>query len=152
MLQVFGDDQTTLEKDGFDESEFLSFKLFRPQVNQEFEIGFDFDATMPSFDGVFTTDGLSVAGKIVFNPTYIGENTNTSISFFPNPGNGLVEFVAGDGNRKFNVCIFDLTGRKVYETAFSLKTQIDLSNSPKGIYLVKIESDDFVKVEKLVIE
>ncbi len=152
LLQVFGDDQTTFEKDGFEDYEALNFKLFRPIINQEFEIRFDFDATMPSSVGGFITDGLSAVAKIVFNPTYIGENSNTSISFFPNPGSGLVEFVAGDGNRKFNVCIFDLTGRKVYETAFSLKTQIDLSNSPKGIYLVKIESDDFVKVEKLVIE
>jgi len=152
LLQVFGDDQTTFEKDGFDESEFLNFKLFRPQVNQEFEIGLDFDATMPSSDGVFTTDGLSVAGKIVFNPTYIGENTNTSISFFPNPGNGLVEFVAGDSNRKFNVTILDLTGQKVDETSFSGNTRINLSNAPKGIYFVKIESDNFVKVQKLIIQ
>ncbi len=152
LLQVFGDDQTTLEKDGFDESEFLNFKLFRPQINQEFEIGFDFDATMPSSDGVFTTDGLSVAGKIVFNPTYIGENSNTSISFFPNPGNGLIEFVAGDGNRKFNVTILDLTGQKVDETSFSGKTRMNFSNAPKGIYFVKIESDNFVKVQKLIIQ
>jgi hypothetical protein len=152
LLQVFGDDQTTLEKDGFDESEFLSLKLFRPQLNQVFEIGFDFDATMPSSDGVFTSDGLSAVGKIVFNPTYIGENTNTSISFFPNPANGLVEFVAGDLNRKFKVTILDLTGQKVDETMFSGKTMIDVSHSPKGIYLVKIESADFIKFEKLIIQ
>ena len=152
LLQVFGDDQTTFEKDGFEDYESLNFKLFRPQVNQVFEISFDFDASMPSSDGIFTTDGLSAVAKIMFNPTYIGENTNTSISFFPNPGNGLVEFITADGNLKFNVTILDLTGRKVYETTFSLKTLIDLSNSPKGIYLVKIESDDFFKVEKLVIE
>jgi hypothetical protein len=151
LLQVFGDDQTTFEKDGFDENESLNFKLFRPQVNQEFEIGFDFDATMPSSDGVFTTDGLSAVGKIEFNPTYIGENANTSISFFPNPSSGLVEFVAGDDNQKFMVTILDLTGQKVDETSFSGKTLIDVSDAPKGIYLVKIESNDFIKFEKLIV-
>jgi len=152
LLQVFGDDQTTLEKDGFDENEPLSFKLFRSNLNQEFEIGFGFDASMPSSDGVFTSDGLSAASKIIFNQTYIGENGNNSISFFPNPGNGLVDFIAGDSNRKFDVTILDMTGWKVYETTFSTKARINISNSPKGIYLVKIESDSFVKVEKLVIQ
>jgi hypothetical protein len=152
LLQVFGDDQTTFEKDGFDESEFLSFKLFRPNLNQEFEIGFGFDDSMPSSDGNFSTDGLSAVSKIIFNPTFISENANESISFFPNPGNGLVDFVAGDSNRKFDVTILDLTGQKVYETTFSAKARINISNSPKGIYLVKIESDSFVKVEKLVIQ
>jgi len=151
LLQVFGDDQTTFEKDGFDENESINFKLFRPQVNQEFEIGFDFDATMPSSDGVFTTDGLSAVGKVVFNPTYIGENANTSISFFPNPSSGLIEFVAGDSNRKFNVTILDMTGQNIFETTFSAKARINISNSPKGIYLVKIESNDFIKFEKLII-
>ncbi|GAI66377.1 unnamed protein product, partial [marine sediment metagenome] len=30
--------------------------------------------------------------------------------------------------------------------------QIDLSNNAKGIYLIKIKSNDFVKVSKLIIE
>jgi len=152
LLQVYGDDQTTFEKDGFDENEALSFKLFRPQINQEFEIGFDFDATMPSTDAYFYTDGLSAVSKIFFNPTYIGENANNSISFFPNPGKGLVEFVAGDSNRKFNVTILDLTGQKAFETTFSGRTLVNLSEAPKGIYIVKIESGNFVKVEKLIIQ
>ncbi len=152
LLQVYGDDQTTFEKDGFDENEALSFKLFRPQINQEFEIGFDFDATMPSTDAYFYTDGLSAVSKIFFNPTYIGENANNSISFFPNPGKGLVEFVAGDNNRKFNVTILDLTGQKAFETTFSGRTLVNLSEAPKGIYIVKIESGNFVKVEKLIIQ
>jgi hypothetical protein len=71
---------------------------------------------------------------------------------YPNPSNGLVEFVAGDTGRKFNISIFDLTGQKTVETCFSSKTQINLSNAPKGIYIVKIESDNIVRIEKLVIQ
>jgi hypothetical protein len=149
---VFGDDPTTLEKDGFLENEILKFRLYRPQLNEESEIAFEFDATLPSWDGHFATDGLSVASKIVFNPTSIDETGNSSISFYPNPSNGLIDLVTGDSSRKFNVSIFDLTGQKACETSFSGKTQINLSNAPKGIYIVKIESDNIVKVEKLVIQ
>jgi hypothetical protein len=151
LLQVFGDDPTTFEKEGYSENERMKFKLYRPQSNQEFEIGLEFNAALPSSNGLFTTDGLSAASKILFNPAYIGENENTSISFYPNPSNGLIEFVAGDDQRNFRVTIFDLTGQKVYETTFSGKTGINLSNVPKGIYIVRMESDNFVKVEKLVI-
>ena len=152
LLQVFGDDPTTPEKDGCLENENLNFKLFRAQLKQEFEIALDFDASFPSSDGHFATDGLSVASKIVFNPTFIHETGNSSISFYPNPSNGLVEFVAGDSNRKFNITIFDLTGQKTCETCFSAKTQINLSTAPKGIYIVKIESNNIVRIEKLVIQ
>jgi len=152
LLQVFGDDPTTFEKEGYLDNEMMKFKLYRPQTKQEFEIGFEFDANLPSSDGLFTTDGLSAAGKILFNPTSIGETGNPGISFYPNPGNGLIEFVAGDDQRHFRVTILDLTGQKAYETTFSGKTQVDLSDAPKGIYVVKIESDNFVKVEKLIIQ
>jgi hypothetical protein len=130
----------------------MKFKLYRPQSKQEFEIGFEFDATLPSSNSLFTTDGLSVASKILFSPTYIGENGNSRISFYPNPSNGLVEFVAGDDQWNFRVTILDLTGQKAYKTTFSGRTQINLTHAPKGIYIVKIESDNFVKVEKLIIQ
>ena len=152
LLQVFGDDPTTIEKDGYEDNETLNFKLYRPQLEQEFMIGFDFDASLPSSDGRFAADGLSAASKIVFNPTFIGEYGNNSISFYPNPSNGLVDFVAGDNQKSFDVTILDLTGQKVYETTFSAKAQINLSDAPKGIYIVKIESGNFIKVEKLVVQ
>jgi len=152
LLQVFGDDPTTPEKEGYLDNEMMKFKLYRPQTKQEFEIGFEFDATFPSSDGLFTTDGLSAAGKIVFNPTSIGETGNPGISFYPNPGNGLIEFVAGDAHRIFRIIIMDLTGQKTYETTFSGKTDINLTSAPKGIYIVKIESDNLVKVDKLIIQ
>jgi hypothetical protein len=152
LLQVFGDDPTTFEKDGYEDNEILNFKLYRPQLEQEFMIGFDFDASLPSSDGHFAADGLSAASKIVFNPTFIGENGNNSISFYPNPSNGLIEFVAGDNQKSFDVTILDLTGQKVYETTFSAKARINLSEAPKGIYIVKIESGNFIKIEKLVVQ
>jgi len=152
LLQVFGDDPTTFEKDGYEDNEILNFKLYRPQLEQEIMIGFDFDASLHSSDGRFATDGLSAASKIVFNPTFIGEHGNNSISFYPNPSNGLVDFVAGDNQKSFDVTILDLTGQKVYQTTFSAKARINLSEAPKGIYIVKIESGNFIKVEKLVVQ
>jgi len=151
LLQVFGDDPTTIEKEGYLDNEMMKFKLYRPQSKQEFEIGLEFNAALPSSDGLFTTDGMSAASKIIFDPTYIGENGNPSISFYPNPGNSLIEFVAGDAQRNFRLTILDLTGQKAYETSFSGKTQVDLSDARKGIYIVRIESGNLVKVEKMVI-
>ena len=67
----------------------------------------------------------------------------------PNPNNG--QFTLTTENTNNLVEIYNLVGEKVFSNNLQSKTSlIDISNQPKGIYLVKVTSGDVVITQKLV--
>jgi len=79
------------------------------------------------------------------------------VSIVPNPTNGKLKvIVEGGKNNDFMVSISDFIGKVVYEESIlsetgSFSKHIDLSNVPKGVYLLKIQSKDVREVNKIVI-
>jgi PKD repeat protein len=58
-LLAYGNDQTTPDKDGFDEGESFAFNVYRSSTGEEFDVEVEFDPDFPQFDGTFVTNGLS---------------------------------------------------------------------------------------------
>lgn len=81
--------------------------------------------------------------------------TKTNIFVFPNPSNGKFTFKNVYGQWKnVNIEIYNLIGEKVYSNSeFRNQTsdEIDLSDSPKGIYFVKIYNGKEIQTGKIVI-
>ncbi len=98
------------------------------------------------YDGHFTySNVISLRTEIKSSP----------FSIYPNPNNGLFTITTGGGKEdQFSVNVYDNVGRLVYESrsAFSVFTEIDLSNLNQGIYMVQILSEQESFVTKLVIE
>ncbi|MES2679554.1 MAG: PKD domain-containing protein [Bacteroidota bacterium] len=88
-------------------------------------------------------------------PAY--ENNGFDFIVFPNPGNGLFNLnVTGPGNRKFSIGIYDLVGKLIYEENAenangSFVKDINLDQTPEGIYFIRVSSDNQVAVKKLII-
>ncbi|MDC9721384.1 MAG: Ig-like domain-containing protein [Urechidicola sp.] len=60
------------------------------------------------------------------------------LSIYPNPTNGLLNIQIADYNEDLTVEIFDILGKKVESKVFvENNNQINLSNLPTGIYLLK---------------
>jgi hypothetical protein len=84
-------------------------------------------------------------------------NNDVSVSIVPNPSNGIFEFkVSGLQNGLVQVNVVDSKGESVYKAELdspsgSANQSIDLSAYPKGVYLLKIKSEGFYKVRKIVI-
>jgi plastocyanin len=76
-----------------------------------------------------------------------------SVYVYPNPSTGVFH-VAVSGvpsNKDGNVEIYSLLGEKVYETVVSNSTAIiDLSNSSKGIYLMKFNDGEGLITKKII--
>lgn len=79
-----------------------------------------------------------------------------NITVFPNPSNGLfqIEFIASDNTE---LVITDLTGRVVMYEKFAsgqsaIKKSINLSDQPKGLYLINLKTASGNKVSKLLIQ
>lgn len=97
---------------------------------------------------------------------FISKSQNTSaiysldddanfISIYPNPATDKISVSFNDGIfNKTNISIFDMQGNLI--TGFNLSNQnffeLDVSKLTKGMYLVKIQTEDDIAVKKLVIQ
>ena len=94
----------------------------------------------------------------VGSTTGIGELASSSLSVFPNPGNGMFT-IALDKNvqNTVNVKITNAFGKIVYQEnsipAGKISgTTIDLSKQPNGIYILSLEDNKSILQKKLVIK
>jgi len=92
-------------------------------------------------------------------PIGIAENPGTQVRMVisPNPSHGLFTLrISGIDNKDLTITISDITGRTIAHRALngsaSQQEQFDLSGSPKGLYLVKIQTSGESIIRKLVIE
>jgi hypothetical protein len=152
IITIFGNDVTTFENDGLMQDELISFKLYRPSAGKEFNLLVSYDQNMGPDNGLYTDNGLSAISEILFDPTNIEDKTGKNIVIFPNPTSGRFEIISGDDARPYTVNIYSISGSQVFSSRANGNTAINLDDLNKGIYIVKIETDDFVKFEKLILE
>lgn len=70
-------------------------------------------------------------------------------NFYPNPSNGTINFVTEE---KFDISIFNIQGKKVFEMKnLGQNSQINL-NQPSGIYIANITSGNKKTTKKLIIK
>lgn len=69
---------------------------------------------------------------------------------YPNPTNGNFTVDLGETNTVSNIIVTNSIGVIIYKKGSNNKTLIDISNFPKGIYIVKIYSGKNVFIEKMV--
>jgi photosystem II stability/assembly factor-like uncharacterized protein len=94
-----------------------------------------------------TTNG----GGFVTGSEFNEEPENVSV--FPNPSDGIFQ-IAFDNSGITSLEIFNVLGEKVYSTTnfiHGIPCEINLSNSPKGIYFVKIYEGKIFYSEKIMI-
>ena len=73
-------------------------------------------------------------------PTSAPDLDINSISFYPNPTNGIVKFTSPE--RIERVTIYNLLGQEVFSNAiYSMEFTIDLSNLPSGTYVAQLSKD-----------
>jgi hypothetical protein len=87
--------------------------------------------------------------------TGINENyLASSIHLFPNPASNHLTIALGSNNKKVEVTITDITGKIIYNTT-SIDTpniEVNTQDFANGIYVVQIQSADFIGTKKLVIQ
>ncbi|MEX1188682.1 MAG: CotH kinase family protein [Bacteroidia bacterium] len=86
--------------------------------------------------------------------TGIDNSINSRATIFPNPSSSLVNISWGY-TAEMSISIFDIVGKQVYFQA-TQNTQdltLDLSEYPKGIYLIRLaESNGHVSQQKLILQ
>lgn len=106
-------------------------------------------------DYLLDVDLWNTAGPIYTSSSFNNSDKltlNTAISLTPNPTKGLVSIKSNFSNAEFE--IFNSTGKVVYKgSSIKQQAKVDLSNQPKGIYLLKVTDNSSKKVttQKLIL-
>ena len=78
--------------------------------------------------------------------TDIEENTDKNIDVYPNPTNGLLNI---EGQSTMHICLSNLLGQKLQEVTVEGSIVLDLSRFESGMYLVRIETENGVTIQKV---
>lgn len=79
------------------------------------------------------------------------------LNIFPNPVKNLVNFaINGSNNDDINISVFDITGKKIFNTMLNINgissTSFDFSGFSKGVYIVNVSSGKDNYNKKLVLQ
>lgn len=93
---------------------------------------------------------VSLSAQDVKQPKPQETTTIEGLSLYPNPvTNGKVYVISKNDSDK-EIIIFDVLGKKVLQTTLSSK-ELNVSNLPPGVYIIKINEDDATATRKLII-
>jgi len=95
----------------------------------------DYAEEIMKFINSHSTDDFNIIPNILAQKAF----------FYPNPVQDNIYFGIMNGN----VSIYDIAGREVFSRSFS-SGQTDLSSLKSGIYIIKIQSENSVQVNRLI--
>lgn len=117
--------------------------------------------TLPGTTTIIVTaeDGTELTYKINF--TVEGSNSiadlelMNSLSVYPNPSNGLVN-ISLTSNQDVTLSLINTAGQelinKTYTVAGQFNEQLDLQALPKGIYIIKLSTNNGNAIQRIVLE
>ena len=88
----------------------------------------------------------------VDNITGVSEHKEQPVRMYPNPSTGSLHFFIGNAGEK-TVSVYDLTGKIVLsERHTESQFRMDLDPLNKGIYVVKVETNEGAHVERILLK
>ena len=98
------------------------------------------------------SDGCTSASETLIGvgyPNAVDEMENCGNLVYPNPSNGTFNIDFGKG--RWDVEVYDITGRKVFESRMDGRSVLDLGQCQKGIYFLKATGENQSLTTKVVI-
>jgi hypothetical protein len=151
LMVVFGNEQSTTEKDGALSGEPINLKAYN---GAEKPVGATYDMSMPVSNGNYTLNGLSKITSLKESSTGIESAADASdlIRVFPNPASGLVNISSSVNIRQ--ITLINLTGQTILDYPVSgTNVQVNISGFISGLYFIKIETiDNYIVTKRLSIK
>jgi hypothetical protein len=96
---------------------------------------------------------VSTTFKIKIGTTSLGLHEASDLIIFPNPTNGLATISLGRfPDRKIVAEIFDLEGKVIHNLSFRKSVTFDMSDYPKGLYIIRLHVDNELIVSKIGVQ
>ncbi len=87
---------------------------------------------------------MLISSTTVATAIVSSNNSLKEINVFPNPTTGKITIMADDIE---NIEVMNIEGRQIYN---GKENKVDLTNQPKGIYIIKISKDKQIITQKLI--
>jgi hypothetical protein len=150
QLIAFGNDEYTEAKDGFGPDEAMSFKLYRPSMDEQYALGVTYSPDAPNSDGIYQELGMSIIASLKVGATDITENVLANVSIYPNPSNGQLTIDGLQNN--VEVSISNAQGQLIYSGTVADHDMLDLSSQAKGVYFVKLVDEGAIRIQKIILK
>ena len=96
------------------------------------------------------SDGCEASSDtIVVEGANAVDETAYHIVVYPNPSNGTFNLNLGES--LWNVEVYDITGRKVYESYMEGRSVLDLGQCLKGVYFLKAKNESKALTSKIIV-
>ena len=153
-MMLVGDDVTTLRKDGFTEGETITFRMIRTQTGEEYIMHVEWDYSFENASGTYYSESLSGVKSTTLGVTGIGNTSAGEVEMYPNPATDQI--IISINAEQFSttlVTIIDTKGNVVMENRMEdAQATLNISSLESGIYFVKVDSDQFNKITKLIVK
>ena len=118
----------------------------------EGEDSFEYFVVNAEGDTIYTSAELEEGVFFSYDPCSVDaveENTtSSSVNVYPNPTNGMLN-VAGQGT--MHISVLNVLGQTLQETCSEGNATLDLSQYESGMYLLRIETESGIEVQKVSI-
>ncbi len=84
------------------------------------------------------------------NLDFVDDSFEDQYLIFPNPSNGIFNIQTSYKNSETSIEIVNILGEIVYSEKFYTNTYIDLSHKPKGLYMVRLQTENKLHTTKIV--
>ena len=101
---------------------------------------------------------INTTGPVQDNERALQANQDEELAIYPNPSNGVFTIsVANLPSRRAELRIINVIGNEIYRETLTrgdghFTKTIDLSGKAKGLYYVKLETDGYSSVRRVVIK
>jgi hypothetical protein len=86
---------------------------------------------------------ISKSGEVVYSKiiTFSTGNPLISINVFPNPATSYIMLENAPADKKLNVTLYDLSGKKMINVNYTQNSMISLQGVNSGMYIIKVTDD-----------
>jgi ELWxxDGT repeat protein len=109
------------------------------------------------FDGITQESGnelyYSNIQSVLNTENYTNENVQfNKIKVYPNPSNGYINLLISDNSKLTNIYIYNTLGENIFNLKPESSNSIDLSTLNSGIYFIKIITENYYEIKKIIIK
>lgn len=103
----------------------------------------DVDPTTKILEGSIKVHTPKTKSESILTSSGLTASDESELLVYPNPTTGLVKINGFKNNQPYLIKVIDMTGREIeIQNNRFVETEIDLTNSPKGIYNLVIQVDN----------
>ena len=146
-LNAFGYSLLSDVTDGLETGERIEYKLYRPSTDETFEMAVSYNPAMNT--GNFESNGLSEVTDVKLAPSGFNSFNSAKINIYPNPNKGI--FTIEGFEDHVEMMVFNSYGEEIFSSQILLPGKVNLTNQPKGIYIIELTTNKGVHYEKIII-